>query len=179
MSVMTDLNSKRIVMTYRRAPTRPGWEVLTAIVAATLLAAVAGSLASLNAPDFYRQLVQPAWAPPAWLFGPVWTLLFLMMAASAWLVVKGRPLSSSRTQLTLYGAQLVFNGLWSWLFFRWQLGAAAFADVLVLLVLVALMARTFYRVQPLAGWLMLPYLAWVAFASALTYSVWQGNPGVL
>lgn len=179
MNAMTDLNSKRVVMTYRPAATRPGWMVLMVIVAATLLTAVGGSFASLNAPEFYKQLAQPTWAPPAWLFGPVWTLLFIMMAASAWLVVKGRPLSSSRTELTLYGAQLVFNGLWSWLFFRWQMGAAAFADVLILLLLVALTTRAFYRVKPVAGWLMLPYLAWVTFASALTYSMWQGNPGWL
>ena len=105
--------------------------------------------------------------------------VFIMMAAGAWLVVKGRPLSSSRTELTLYGAQLVFNGLWSWLFFRWQMGAAAFADVLILVLLVALTTRAFFRVKPAAGWLMLPYLAWVTFACALTYSMWQGNPGWL
>lgn len=179
MTSMTDFHSKRITMTYRAAPTRPGWAVLASIVAATLLAALLGSVASLDAPEFYQELAKPSWAPPAWLFGPAWTILFVLMAASAWLVVKGRTLSRSRSELTLYGVQLVLNAAWTWLFFHWHLGAAAFVEALILLAMVALTARAFHRVKPLAGWLMLPYIAWVSFASLLTYAVWQGNPGVL
>ena len=166
-------------MTYRAAPTRPGWATLASIIAATVLAAFLGSIASVSAPEFYKGLAQPLWAPPAWVFGPMWTLLFVMMAASTWLVVKGRSLSLSRSALTLYGAQLVLNAAWTWLFFHWHLGAAAFVDVLVLLLMVVLTARAFHRVKPLAGWLMTPYIAWVGFASLLTYSVWQGNSAVL
>ena len=179
MTSMTDFHSKRIAMTYREAPTRPGWAVLASIIAATLLAALLGSVASFDAPEFYQELAKPSWAPPAWVFGPAWTILFVLMAASAWLVVKGRALSSSRSALTLYGTQLALNAIWTWLFFHWHLGAAAFVEVLILLAMVVITARAFYRVKPLAGWLMAPYIAWVSFASLLTYSVWQGNPGVL
>lgn len=179
MTSMTDFHSKRIAMTYRAAPTRPGWAVLASIIAATLLAALLGSVASFDAPEFYQELAKPSWAPPAWVFGPAWTILFVLMAASAWLVVKGRALSSSRSALTLYGTQLALNAIWTWLFFHWHLGAAAFVEVLILLAMVVITARAFYRVKPLAGWLMAPYIAWVSFASLLTYSVWQGNPGVL
>lgn len=179
MTPMIDFNSKRITMTYRATPTRPGWPTLASIIAATMLAAFLGSIASVSAPEFYRGLVKPSWAPPAWVFGPVWTLLFVMMAASAWLVVKGRSLSLSRSALILYGAQLILNAAWTWLFFHWHLGAVAFAEVLILLLMVAFMARVFHRVKPLAGWLITPYIAWVSFASLLTYSVWQGNPTVL
>ena len=179
MTSMTDFHSKRVTMTYRAEPTRPGWGVLASIIAATVLTALLGSVASLDAPEFYQTLAKPSWAPPAWVFGPAWTILFVLMAASAWLVVKGRALSSSRAELTLYGVQLVLNAAWTWLFFHWHLGAAAFVEVLILLAMVVITARAFHRVKPLAGWLMAPYIVWVSFASALTFSVWQGNPGVL
>lgn len=179
MTSMGDFNRKRVLMTYRAAPTRPGWVVLSSIIAATVLAAFVGSIASVSAPEFYRGLAKPSWAPPGWVFGPMWTTLFVMMAVSAWLVVKGRSLSVSRSALTLYGAQLVLNAAWTWLFFHWHLGAAAFVEVLLLLGMVALTAWTFHRVRPLAGWLMTPYIAWVGFASLLTYSVWQGNRAML
>ena len=179
MTSMTDFHSKRITMSYRAAPTRPGWAVLFSIMAATVVAARIGSVASLNAPEFYQALTKPWWAPPAWVFGPAWTVLFVMMAASAWVVVKGRALSRSRSELSLYGAQLVLNAAWTWLFFHWHQGAAAFVLASILLVMVVLTARAFHRVKPLAGWLMTPYIAWVSFASLLTYSVWQGNPGML
>jgi len=179
MNSITDFNRKRVEMTYRAAPTRPGWVVLSSIIAATVLAAFLGSIASVNAPEFYRALAKPSWAPPGWVFGPMWTILFVMMAVSAWLVVKGRPLSLSRLALALYGTQLVLNAAWTWLFFHWHLGAVAFVEVLILLVMVALTAWAFHRVKPLAGWLMTPYIAWVGFASLLTYSIWQGNSGML
>ncbi|PTT79856.1 sensory protein, partial [Pelomonas sp. HMWF004] len=81
--------------------------------------------------------------------------------------------------LGLYGVQLVANALWSWLFFAWRIGPLAFADVLVLLALVAATAFSFWRISRLAGGLMLPYLAWVSFASVLTWAVWQRNPVIL
>lgn len=179
MTSMTDFHNKRMVMPNREAPTRPGWAVLMSIIVATALAAVLGSVASIYAAEFYQGLAKPSWAPPAWVFGPVWTVLFVMMAASAWLAVKNRPLSRSRSALILYGAQLVFNAAWTWLFFRFHLGAAAFVEVLSLLLMVVLTACAFHRLRPLAGWLLTPYIAWVSFACLLTYSLWQGNPAML
>lgn len=81
--------------------------------------------------------------------------------------------------MALYGVQLVLNGLWTWLFFRWRLGGVAFVEILVLWALLLLIVGTFFRARRLAGALMLPYLAWVSFAAALTYAVWRENPGVL
>ena len=155
------------------------WPALAALIAATLLTAAAGSLASINAKDFYEGLNRPSWAPPAGVFGPVWTLLFVMMCAAAWLVVRRLGARRARPAMALYGAQLAFNALWSWLFFRWHLGALASVEVLVLLMFVGLTARAFWRARELAGYLLLPYLAWVAFASALTFAMWRLNPGVL
>ncbi len=157
----------------------PHWGALVLIAAGTVLTAALGGYASVSAQSFYQSLNQPAWAPPAAVFGPVWTVLYLMMGAAAWLVVRQRGRVASRPAMRLFAAQLVFNAAWTWLFFRWHLGAAAFIEVLALLALVALTARTFWRARTIAGALMLPYLAWVGFASALTLAVWRLNPGVL
>ena len=161
------------------APRSAHWGALALLLAATALTAAIGAFASIDAKDFYASLNQPAWSPPASVFGPVWTVLYLMMCFAAWLVVRRLGSEASRPLLLLYGAQLVANALWTWLFFRWQVGAWAFAEVLLLFALVALTLRAFWRTRPLSGWLMLPYLAWVGFASALSFAMWRLNPGVL
>jgi tryptophan-rich sensory protein len=152
---------------------------LALIVVATFATAAIGAVASIDAQSYYASLKQPPWAPPAWLFGPVWTTLYVMMAAAACLVVRTVGLQAARPALGWYATQLVLNGLWTWLFFRWHLGALASAEVLVLLLAIAITAHRFWRVRPLAGWLLVPYIAWVAFASALTVTVWRLNPTML
>ena len=142
-------------------------------------AAAAGGAASARAGAFYAQLDRPAWAPPSWLFGPVWTLLYLMMAVAAWLVWRERGFAGARGALTLFLVQLALNALWTWLFFAWRLGALAFAEILLLWALIAATAVLFWRLRPVAGVLLVPYLVWVTFASALTLAVWRANPGVL
>ena len=116
---------------------------------------------------------------PSYLFGPVWTLLYAMMGIAAWLIWRSGGFRSNRTALMLYLVQLVLNALWSWIFFAWQSGFWAFADILVLWVLIIATLVSFWRVRPLAGGLLCPYLLWVTFASALNYSVWQLNPQIL
>lgn len=152
---------------------------LVAWLGVTFVAAALGATASVNAQSFYLALDRPGWAPPPGVFGPVWSVLYLMMGIAAWRVWRERSAPGGRSALALYVAQLAANALWSWLFFAWHDGATAFADVLVLWALVALTAYAFWRIRPLAGALLLPYLAWVSFASALTWSVWQRNPGLL
>ena len=158
-----------------------GWLALTAVAAAI------GGAASVNAASFYAQLVRPAWAPPSWLFGPVWTVLYLLMAVAAWLVWRAghddgatAPLAANaRRALALYVAQLALNALWTWLFFGWRRGALALADVVLLWLALVATVLAFRRVRPAAAALLLPYLAWVTFAAALTWAVWRANPGML
>lgn len=152
---------------------------LIAWIILSFAVATIGAFASINAKDFYGQLTQPAWAPPAAVFGPVWTVLYLMMAVAAWLVWREGGFRAHRTALTLFIVQLALNMLWSWLFFAWHLGALAFADISVLWVLIAATLLCFWRVRPLAAALLIPYLVWVSFALALNYSVWQLNPSIL
>jgi tryptophan-rich sensory protein len=139
-------------------------------------AAAVGAIASVDAQSFYAQLTKPTWAPPAGVFGPVWSVLYLLMAISAWLVWRA---GSSRTAFVLFFGQLAANALWSWLFFAWHQGALAAAEVLILLALIAATLKTFWRIRRLAAALLLPYLLWAGFASALTWSVWHANPGLL
>lgn len=144
---------------------------------AAFAAAAVGAVASIDAAEFYAQLDKPSWAPPAWVFGPVWSVLYALMGVAAWLV--WRSPVPARGALGLFAAQLAANALWSWLFFAWRLGALAAVEVLVLLALILATVAAFWRRSRPAALLMLPYLLWVAFASLLTWSVWQRNPGLL
>ncbi len=148
-------------------------------LAITFAAAALGGIASIDAPQFYRDITLPAWAPPGWVFGPVWTVLYLLMGTAAWLIARTRPHKGANAALLLYGVQLLLNALWTWLFFAWRRGDLAFAEILVLWVLVALTALSFWRIRRLAGVMLLPYLLWVSFATALTLSTWRLNPDVL
>lgn len=148
-------------------------------LAASFVAAALGGFASADAGDFYRQLIRPPWAPPGWLFAPAWMVLYLLMGVAAWLVWRERSVCRVGIALTLFLVQLGANALWTWLFFAWRFGALAFGEILVLWVLILCTIAAFWRVRPLAGALLIPYLAWVSFATALTYAVWQGNPALL
>ena len=152
---------------------------LAAWLALSFVAAAVGGVATADAGGFYQSLSRPAWAPPAWLFGPMWTFLYVLMGIAAWLVWKARGWRGARGPLALFLVQLAVNALWSWLFFAWREGGAAFAGVVVLWILIACTLVAFWRVRPLAGLLLLPYLAWVSLATALTLAVWQRNPQLL
>lgn len=149
------------------------WLVLTFATAAI------GAIASVNASAFYAELTRPAWAPPGWLFGPVWSTLYALMGVSAWLVWRAHGVAGARSAFVLFIIQLAANALWSWLFFVWRQGGLAFAEVLVLWGLIAATLVSFWRISAPAAALLLPYLAWVTFASALTFTVWRLNPGLL
>lgn len=152
---------------------------LVAWLVVSFAAATVGAVASVDAAAFYAELSQPAWAPPAGIFGPVWTLLYALMALAAWLVWMRVGLAGGKAPLGLFVVQLVLNALWSWLFFAMHRGALAFVDVVLLWALILATVVAFWRVRPLAGVLLLPYLGWVSFASVLTFVVWQRNPGLL
>jgi tryptophan-rich sensory protein len=149
-----------------------GWLFLVGIAAAL------GALASVDAATFYRSLDLPSWAPPAALFGPVWTALYVAMAVAAWLVWSARGWPGAWFALSVFCAQLVANALWSWLFFAWRAGAPSVADIAVLWVMVVVTLIAFFRVRRVAGLLMVPYLAWVTFAAFLNIAVWQRNPAM-
>jgi len=152
--------------------------LLVSLLVVTLVATI-GGWGSAQAGSFYIDLVRPAWAPPGWVFGPVWTLLYIMMAVSAWLVWREKGHTGRRIALLIYGAQLLLNALWSWIFFVWQQGALAFIECLLLALAILLTIHFFRKVDSRAAWLLLPYFLWVCFATVLTWNLWRNNPGIL
>src|SRR3954453_18839731 len=155
------------------------WGGLIVWLLVSLATGGVGALATRQARELYAGLVRPTWAPPGWVFGPVWTTLYLLMGVAAWLVWRRAGWDGARTALTLFLVQLACNAAWSWFFFSWRRGALAFADIVLLLGLIVATMFAFARVEKLAALLLLPYLAWVMFAMALTYSIWRGNPDQL
>lgn len=158
---------------------RHPWLGLAGWIITSLLAGAIGGVASARASAFYAQLDRPDWAPPGWLFGPVWTVLYVMMGIAVWLVWRARGWSGARTALVLFLAQLACNALWTWLFFAWRLGGLALADIVVLAVLIIATMVAFARIRVGAAVLLVPYLLWVIFATALTTAVWRRNPTLL
>jgi|SRR5688572_32635232 len=160
------------------------WLALLGWLALAAAAGAIGGIASRDAGDFYGALAKPSWAPPGWLFGPVWSALYVLMGIAAWLVWRARPATPAnrairRRGLALFVGQLGLNALWTWLFFAWRQGAVAFAGIVLLWLVVVVTTWHFGRVRPLAAWCLVPYLGWVGFATALTWAVWQRNPGQL
>jgi translocator protein len=140
-----------------------------------------GSFATRNVAPFYASLAKPSWAPPATLFAPAWTVLYILMAVAAWLVWRERDLDetralSRRQGLVLFVVQLALNALWTWLFFAWRLGGVAMAELVLLWITVAIVARQFARVKSASAWLLVPYLCWLIYAGALNWTVWRANP---
>jgi tryptophan-rich sensory protein len=138
-------------------------------------------VASAGAPEFYQHLTRPSWAPPAWLFGPVWSLLYTMMGIAAGMIAN-RPADRrlrTVTALGLFAIQLAANALWSWLFFAWHRGVLAGTEIVVLWCLIAATLISFRRLRPVAAWLLIPYLAWVTFAGVLSWVIWRLNPALL
>ena len=126
--------------------------------------------------DWYPSLVKPSFTPPSWVFGPVWTLLYLMMGTAAFLVwQKGWESEAVKTALALFAIQLILNGLWSVLFFGMRWPGLAFAEILLLWISIGGTVAFFWRVAPVAGLLLLPYEAWVTFAVVLNGAIWLLN----
>lgn len=156
---------------------RAGSWILPLAVAVT--AVVGGSATRSTAASFYAQLDKAAWAPPAAVFGPVWTVLYVLIAIAAVMIWRAPDSPQRRVAIGIFVAQLVANAAWSWLFFAAQKGGIALAELVLLWLLVAASAAAFWRIRPLAGALLLPLLAWVSFAGVLNYSIWQRNPTLL
>lgn len=145
----------------------------------TFVTAAIGGLASASAPDFYGALRLPSWAPPASVFGPVWTVLYLLMAVTAWMVWRHRNKVQGSTGLLIFAISLAPNALWSWLFFGWHQGFWALIDIGALWLLVAITVLSFWRIRPIFGLMMVPLWIWVSFAGVLNVVLWQLNPQLL
>ena len=148
------------------------WLALAGFGAAVTVAALVGVLGVTGTSAEYQSLDQPAWAPPSWLFGPVWTVLYAMIAVSGWLVWRRAGWTSA---LTLYAVQLVLNAVWTPIFFGAGQYGLALVDIVVLWALIGATAWRFRPISRPAAALLLPYWAWVTFATALNAAIWLAN----
>lgn len=141
-----------------------------------LLCFGAAAIGSLFRPgEWYAELQKPAWNPPAWIFGPVWTTLYTMMAVAAWMVWRRGGFPGQRVALSLFLAQLLFNALWSPLFFGLRRPGFGFVDIVLLWLTLVATTVAFRKARPLAALLLAPYLAWTTFATVLNFTVWRLN----
>lgn len=152
---------------------------LGVVIISILIAQAAGIVGSVftaeSVQTWYLTLNFPSWQPPSWVFGPVWVTLYALMGIAAALIWPHRKTTIGRQALVAYGIQLVLNTFWSILFFGQQNPELAFYEILVLLAAIITTIVLFWRIRRLAAVLMLPYLAWVTFATILNYTIWQLN----
>jgi tryptophan-rich sensory protein len=139
------------------------------------VAGVCGRWTASEIPGWYRTLARPSIAPPDWVFGPVWTLLYALMAVAVWRVWESAPSPLRSWGLALFLVQLGLNFAWPLIFFRYHAIGAALAEILALWVAIGATTLVFHHVEPLAAWLMAPYWAWVSFASVLNGAFWRLN----
>ncbi|MGM0627623.1 MAG: TspO/MBR family protein [Candidatus Fermentibacterota bacterium] len=149
------------------------WIALAAWVLVSLSAGLVGS--QFTPGEWYEGLDKPSWNPPSWVFGPVWTALYILMGVAAWMVWRERGFGGSSPALYVFLAQLVLNGLWSYLFFGANSPMWAFFEILALEALIIVTLVLFWRIRTAAGVLLLPYALWVAFASVLNLTLWRMN----
>lgn len=155
---------------------RPDYLKLAGCVFACLMAGFIGSIATTPAiPAWYASLNKPWFSPPNWLFGPVWTILYILMGVSLYLVIKGGVNDRNRKGFYLFGAQLSLNILWSIIFFGLKNPFFAFIEILFLAAMIILTIIEFRKSDKRAAWLLAPYLAWVIFATVLNLYVWMLN----
>jgi translocator protein len=148
------------------------WWALAAFALAVTVAAAIGGLGVAGTAGEYRSLRQPSWAPPSWLFGPVWTVLYAMIAVAGWLVWQRTGFTAP---LRLYSAQLILNAIWTPLFFGAGQYGLAFGDIAALWLLIGATVVAFWRVRRTAALLLLPYWLWVTYAGALNLAIWLLN----
>ncbi len=139
-------------------------------------AALLGNIATMpQIPTWYAGIAKPSWTPPDWLFGPVWSLLYAMMAVAVWLVWRQSDWKTAKAALLWFAAQLVLNSVWSVLFFGMQQPAWSMVEVFFLWLAILMTIRAFWPISRLAAGLLVPYLLWVSFASVLNVGIWQLN----
>jgi benzodiazapine receptor len=153
---------------------------IVSLVVAVVIPLVVGGLGGVATasaiPTWYQDLNKPSWNPPNWVFGPVWTLLYILMGVAAWLVWRlGWDNPQVRVALAIFGVQLLLNLFWSLIFFGLRSPGWAVLEIIILWGFILATTVQFYRLESVAGLLLVPYQLWVTFAALLNATVWQLN----
>jgi benzodiazapine receptor len=158
------------------SPQSTGRQTLTLVGWLALCFTASGTAVFVSTDGWYAGLHKPAWNPPAWIFGPIWTLLYVMMAVAAWLVWRDGGWKKQGRALGLFLLQWLLNALWTPLFFGMHRSDLALAEIIALWLVLAVTLRSFWRVRKTAGVLLGPYLVWLSFAAVLNFTIWRLNP---
>lgn len=151
------------------------------LVAALLLplgvGAIAGLFTAKAIPGWYATLNQPSFNPPNWVFGPVWTTLYIIMGISLFLIWKLEPGKDRNQAILVFMVQLILNFCWSFFFFYFKMIGVALIDILALWIMIVIMLIRFYKLKPLAAYINIAYLLWITFATALNAAYFMLNRG--
>ena len=152
------------------------FKIIISIIICEGVGFVAGIATSKSIGEWYQFLNKPSFNPPNWIFGPVWTILYLMMGISLFLIWKeGLDISGVKFAIIFFIIHLLINALWSFVFFRWHSPGFAFIVIIVLWLMILISIVLFNKINPTASLLLIPYLLWVSFASVLNFSIWKLN----
>jgi tryptophan-rich sensory protein len=153
-----------------------GIKLVLTILVCESVGIISGLLAGVANNPWFEALQKPSWNPPGYLFGPVWTVLYLLMGISWWLVWKSpQPITKTRTALLYFAVQLFLNFWWSILFFNFHSSLLALIDIVLMLLFICLTIFEFSKISKLAAWLLVPYFLWVSFATTLNANIWYFN----
>ena len=151
-------------------------KLIIAIAIPVLVGAISGYFTITGVESWYQTIQKPSWNPPNWIFGPVWTTLYVMMGIALWVVWKEDTSRELKMiAFILFAAQLLLNFFWSLIFFKLEQPGWAFAEIVVLWVAILATIFAFGQVNKVAAWLLVPYIAWVSFAGMLNYTIWRLN----
>ena len=151
------------------------WIKLVISIAVPQVVALSGAYFTITGIDsWYQNIAKPSWNPPNWVFGPVWTILYILMGIALFIIWKSEN-RDRRTAIIFWVIQLVLNFLWTILFFNQRQILGAFIEMILLWIMILMTIIYFARISKLAAWLMVPYIAWVSFAALLNYAIWQLN----
>ena len=151
-------------------------KIIISIIICQLAGVIGAFFTTPNIDTWYASLIKPSFNPPSWIFGPVWTLLFLLMGIAFYLIwQKVDKNKLAKFAMIFFVVHLAFNTLWSILFFGLQNPGLAFIEIIILLAMIILLIEKFSKISKQAAWLLVPYLLWVSFASILNYTIWQLN----
>lgn len=158
---------------------RHWWRSAGIFIGCLILCQGAGALGTIatipNIPTWYATLSKPSFQPPNWLFGPVWTLLYTLMAVSLFILIRAVPSQQRTLAIAIFAVQLLLNTIWSFLFFQYHMLGVSLAEILILLLSLIVFCVAAWPVSRVAAYCFLPYIAWVSFASVLNGCVWHMN----
>ncbi|MBK7560247.1 MAG: tryptophan-rich sensory protein [Chitinophagaceae bacterium] len=151
-------------------------KLVIAIAIPLAIGGTAGFFTATGVDSWYQTINKPSWNPPGWIFGPVWTTLYVMMGVALFFVWKSDVNEQlKRTAITLFAIQLVLNFFWSFIFFSQHQPGWALVEIIVMWVFILLTIFSFAPISKTAAWLLVPYISWVSFATILNYTIWKLN----